>query len=67
MRQALERMEYHRYSAVPIIDKKENILAPLQRGFTLAIKKFFKRQIGEYGKVLLKDVHSENKKQAGTN
>ena len=32
LRQAIEKMEYHRYSSIPILNRKgEDMLAPLQR------------------------------------
>ncbi|HHT64315.1 MAG: CBS domain-containing protein [Bacillota bacterium] len=57
MRQALERMEYHRYSAVPIIDKEGKYFGTITEGDLLwQLKNSLNGKLENTEKVLLKDV-----------
>lgn len=64
MRQALERMEHHRYSAVPIIDDDGQYVGTITEGDLLwKIKNTPGLQFQDTNKIPLKDVprHFENK------
>ncbi|MEL7563563.1 MAG: CBS domain-containing protein [Dehalobacterium sp.] len=57
MRQALERMEYHRYSAVPIIDKQGKYVGTITEGDLLwQLKNSLGSSLEGTEKVLLKDI-----------
>lgn len=57
MRQALERMEYHRYSAVPIIDKEGKYVGTITEGDLLwQLKNSLGSSLEGTEKVLLKDI-----------
>lgn len=57
MRQAMERMEYHRYSAVPIIDKAGKYVGTITEGDLLwKLKNSLKCHIEDTEKILLKDI-----------
>ncbi|MGI6685593.1 MAG: CBS domain-containing protein [Bacillota bacterium] len=57
MRQALERMEYHRYSAVPIIDKEGKYVGTITEGDLLwELKNSLGSKYENTEKVLLKDI-----------
>ncbi len=57
MRQALERMEYHRYSAVPLLDEDGRYVGTITEGDLLwKLKNTPSLSFGSTHKVLLKDV-----------
>ncbi|MGI6711446.1 MAG: CBS domain-containing protein [Bacillota bacterium] len=57
MRQALERMEYHRYSAVPIIDKEGKYVGTMTEGDMLwKLKNTPGLTFGQTEKVYLKEI-----------
>lgn len=57
MRQALERMEYHRYSAVPIIDKEGKYVGTITEGDLLwQLKNFLGSSFEGTEKVILRDI-----------
>ena len=57
MRQAIERMEFHRYSAIPIIDKKGRYVATLTEGDLLwKLKNTPDLDFYSSSKILLSDV-----------
>ena len=57
MRQALERMEYHRYSAVPIIDKEGKYVGTITEGDLLwQLKNSLCNKFESTEKVLVKDI-----------
>lgn len=57
MRQALERMEYHSYSAVPIIDKEGKYVGTITEGDLLwQIKNSLNMRLEDTEKILLKDI-----------
>jgi len=56
MRQALEKMEYHRYSAVPIIDKEGKYVGTITEGDLLWQLKNSLGKLESTEKVLLKDI-----------
>jgi CBS-domain-containing membrane protein len=64
MRQALERMEYHRYSAIPLIDEEGKYVDTLTEGDLLwKIKNTPDLSIKDMSKISLKDIprHIVNK------
>lgn len=57
MRQALERMEYHRYSAVPIIDKAGKYIGTITEGDLLwQLKNSLANNLEETEKIPLKEI-----------
>jgi CBS-domain-containing membrane protein len=65
MRQALERMEYHRYTAVPLIDDDGRYVGTLTEGDLLwKLKNTPNLHFDNCHKVLLKDVPRRMKNQA---
>lgn len=57
MRQALERMEYHGYTAVPLIDKEGKYAGTITEGDLLwKLKGFLGSNLEATEKVLLKDI-----------
>lgn len=57
MRQALERMEYHRYSAVPIIDKAGKYVGTITEGDLLwQLKDSLANNLEGTEKILLKEI-----------
>ncbi|MCR1898531.1 CBS domain-containing protein [Irregularibacter muris] len=63
MRQALERMEYHRYSAIPLIDGKGKYVGTITEGDLLwKLKNTPDLNFMNTSKILLKDVprHADN-------
>ncbi len=64
MRQALERMEYHRYSAVPIIDEQGKYAGTVTEGDLLwEFKNTLNLRLKDTEKILLKGIpqHIQNK------
>jgi CBS domain-containing protein len=64
MRQALERMEYHRYTAVPLIDKDGKYVGTITEGDLLwKIRSIPDFSIKSTEKILLEDIpqHMQNK------
>lgn len=64
MRQALERMEYHRYTSIPLIDEKGKYVGTLTEGDLLwKIKNTPELNFKNTSRILLKDVstHTNNK------
>ncbi|OPJ57015.1 CBS domain-containing protein [Alkalithermobacter paradoxus] len=64
MRQALERMEYHRYTAVPIIDDEGRYVGTITEGDLLwMLKNTPDLNFKNTSKILLKDIprHMDNK------
>lgn len=58
MRQALERMEYHRYSAIPILDDKGRYIGTLTEGDLLwKLKNTPDLDFKDTSKVLISDIH----------
>ncbi|MGI6679737.1 MAG: CBS domain-containing protein [Dehalobacterium sp.] len=61
MRQALERMEYHGYTAVPLIDKKGKYVGTITEGDLLwQLKKLMGSNLAVTEKILLKDIPRRN-------
>ena len=63
MRQALERMEYHRYSAIPLIDEKGKYVGTITEGDLLwKLKNTPDLNFMNTSRILLKDVprHADN-------
>ena len=57
MRQALERMEYHRYAAVPLINEKGNYVGTLTEGDLLwQLKNTPNLSFSDTNKILIKDI-----------
>ncbi|WP_291635895.1 CBS domain-containing protein [Clostridium sp.] len=57
MRQALERMEYHRYSAVPLINEKGNYVGTLTEGDLLwKLKNTPDLSFNDTNKILIEDI-----------
>ncbi|MBU3128037.1 CBS domain-containing protein [Clostridium tagluense] len=57
MRQALERMEYHRYSAVPLVNKKGNYVGTLTEGDLLwKLKNTPNLSFNDTSKILIEDI-----------
>lgn len=57
MRQALERMEYHRYTAVPLIDEGGRYVGTLTEGDMLwKLKGMSDFSLKEANKILIKDI-----------
>ncbi len=57
MRQALERMEYHRYTAVPLIDDKGNYVGTLTEGDLLwKLKNTPNLSFNDTNNILIKDI-----------
>ncbi|MGH4124103.1 MAG: CBS domain-containing protein [Clostridium sp.] len=57
MRQALERMEYHRYSAVPLVNEKGNYVGTLTEGDLLwKLKNTPNLSFNETSKILIQDI-----------
>ena len=57
MRQALERMEYHRYSAVPIVNETGNYVGTLTEGDLLwKLKNTPNLSFNETSKILISDI-----------
>lgn len=57
MRQALERMEYHRYAAVPLVNEKGHYVGTLTEGDLLwKLKNTPNLSFNETSKILIKDV-----------
>lgn len=57
MRQALEKMEYHQYSAVPLLDKEGKYVGTLTEGDLLwKIKRTPGLTFGGTSKILIKDI-----------
>ncbi|MDF2548582.1 MAG: hypothetical protein K0R93_3480 [Anaerosolibacter sp.] len=57
MRQALERMEYHRYTAVPLIDEDGRYVGTLTEGDMLwKLKGMSDFSLKEANKILIKDI-----------
>ncbi|KXZ39706.1 CBS domain-containing protein [Alkalithermobacter thermoalcaliphilus JW-YL-7 = DSM 7308] len=64
MRQALEKMEYHRYTAVPIIDEEGRYVGTITEGDLLwMLKNTPDLNFKNTSKILLKDIprHMDNK------
>lgn len=58
MRQALERMEYHRFSAIPILDEKGRYVGTLTEGDLLwKLKNTPDLDFNDTSKVLISDIH----------
>ena len=57
MRQALERMEYHRYTAVPLVNEKGNYVGTLTEGDLLwKIKNTPNLSFNDTSKILIEDI-----------
>jgi CBS domain-containing protein len=57
MRQALERMEYHRYTAVPLINEKGNYVGTLTEGDLLwKLKNTPNLSFNDTNNILIKDI-----------
>lgn len=57
MRQALEKMEYHHYSAIPILDKKGKYIGTLTEGDLLwKIKSMPHLKIEDTSKIMISDI-----------
>lgn len=57
MRQALERMEYHRYAAVPLVNEKGNYVGTLTEGDLLwKLKNTPNLSFKDTSKILIKDI-----------
>ncbi|MFT5873644.1 MAG: CBS domain-containing protein [Clostridium sp.] len=57
MRQALERMEYHRYSAVPLVNEKGNYVGTLTEGDLLwKLKNTPDLSFNDTNKILIEDI-----------
>ena len=64
MRQAMEKMEYHRYSAVPILDKNGHYLGALTEGDLLwKLKNSKSLDFKHTNKVMLKDIPLHTKSE----
>ncbi len=62
MRQVLEKMEYHRYTAIPLIDDKGHYAGTLTEGDLLwALKDLRTTDLRETEKILIKDVKRKMK------
>lgn len=65
MRQALERMEYHRYTAIPLIDEEGKYVGTLTEGDLLwKLKNTPDLNFKNTSKILLKDVPRNMKNKA---
>lgn len=64
MRQVMEKMEYHRYSAVPILDKKGHYLGTLTEGDILwKLKSSENLDLKHTNQVMLKDIPLHTKSE----
>jgi len=58
MRQVLEKMEFHRYTAIPLVDKDGKYVGAITEGDLLwKLKNTFGLTINNSNKILIKDVH----------
>jgi len=57
IRQALEKMEYHHYSAIPVLDKEGKYVETISDGDLLQEIKFHKLNWDETMKVKVLDIH----------
>ncbi|MEW9122770.1 MAG: CBS domain-containing protein [Thermotaleaceae bacterium] len=65
IRQAIEKMEYHGYSAVPIINEKGKYISTLTEGDLLKqVKKMPDKTLQEIGKLPLREVEKHVKNRA---
>ena len=63
LRQALEKMEYHRYTSVPVINKQGKYVGTITEGDLLwFIKNEYNMNLREAEKVLVKDIPRNNDK-----
>lgn len=65
IRQAIEKMEYHGYSAIPIINEKGKYISTLTEGDLLKqVKKMPDKTLQEIGKLPLREVEKHVKNRA---
>lgn len=58
MRQVLEKMEFHRYTAIPLVDKEGKYVGAITEGDLLwKLKNTFGLSINDTSKISIKDVH----------
>lgn len=58
MRQVLEKMEFHRYTAIPLVDKEGKYVGTITEGDLLwKLKNTFGLSINDTSKISIKDVH----------
>lgn len=58
MRQVLEKMEFHRYTAIPLVDKDGKYVGAITEGDLLwKLKNTFGLSINDTSKISIKDVH----------